>query len=315
MGATFGHYRHIHLIGTGVMANVFEAEDTRTGARVAMKLITQHKAGGSLDLYLARLEQEAACLEALKQGRVPTFIEYVETNAHGYIIMELFKGGMTLSHLLRQEGKLPRERSLNIALEIAQVIAQANALGIIHRDIKPDNIYVLERGKGSIRVLDFGISIPPSHRRRTYTSPGRFMGTPAYASPHHAEHSSRADSRDEAWSISAILYLMLTGTHAYPQEQAEDVMRAIRSKVLPPRKDLADDTWDIIKRGLAADRNEQYASVADLQKALECTLSGEDRPPVVAPTPPSSGTQPRYLAIAVLAMLVMVGLSVIYHFH
>lgn len=293
MGAQFGPYKLGPVIGTGVHANVFRATHEGTGAVVALKLVTPKKAGSALDRYLARLAQEADCLKLLNDSRcpgVPRFIEYGEvTEKHGYIAMELLEGE-TLTHLVKREGKLSRERSLEIAYAVARAITYANSHGIIHRDIKPDNIFILK--EGGVRVLDFGISIPPPHKRRIRTNPDVFMGTAAYASPHHGSDSRIADGRDEAWSMSAVLYLMLTGTHAYPHEDACEVRKAIHALELPPRGDLDDAVWRIISRGLS-DRAHQYPSAKKFLWDIKCAQSTRSPHIRIA------------LAVAVCALLIL----------
>lgn len=296
------------------MANVFEAKNYETGELVALKIVTQRIAGEALPYFLAHLAQEANCLQALADSgccQVPHFIEFHEVKEYGYIAMELLSGN-TLTRVLKQ-GPLSRERSLNIAIKVARTISQANALGIIHRDIKPDNIFILQKD-GDVRIIDFGLALVPDSMRHVAPNPDIFMGSPAYASPFHGRHASQIDGRDEAWSIAVILYEMLTGRRAYPADDPRMAREAINSLRLPPRSDLDDAIWSIISRALS-DRQTQYSSVAELQTDLERVLNG--LPPLPVPVPPRSRLkralrQRIWLVIAVSSVFALIVLRSFY---
>lgn len=271
-GDRLGSYVILSCIGSGAAGFVYKARHVDTGSVVAIKLITlarvPDKSLPLLRALLARLAQEANCLRRLRRYRVgfPRVIACEIAETYGYIVMELLSGE-SLAQLIEREAPLSRYRSLKIAISVATAIDAANTLGIFHRDIKPGNIFISE--SGDVHVLDLGLAKMRSGsrrlRRRVVTPLGAFIATPAYSSSHQARFSSDVDGSDEAWSIAAVLYEMLTGIRVRPEPfRLEDMLEG----KMPPRNGISLRLWRVVSRALSVDRSTQYSSVSALRADL-----------------------------------------------
>jgi serine/threonine protein kinase/tetratricopeptide (TPR) repeat protein len=215
---TVSHYRIIEKLGEGGMGVVYVAEDTHLGRRVAIKFLS------SLDhSYRARFLREARAVSALTHPNIATVFDYGETpEGQPYIVMELIKGE-TLSELL-QEGPLAHKQAVRIVSSIAEALGEAHHQGIVHRDVKPSNIVITERGQ--VKVLDFGL-VKQLHEQYTFggdpnvstlrprlTRSDVVVGTPLYLSPEQAT-GKPVDGRSDLFALGALLYECLTGQSAF----------------------------------------------------------------------------------------------------
>ena len=218
-GRTIAHYQVLSLIGLGGMGEVYLAEDTRLGRKVALKLLPDYLAGDAQRVI--RFQREAHAASALNHPNIITVYEIGQLAEHYYIAMEYVDGETLREHMHRDGVTLPK--LLRYLQQVAEGLAKAHAAGIVHRDLKPDNIMVTRDGYA--KVLDFGLAkltgrnvdfgmtseqtaplqsrsstpqspmrIPPS------TSPGMVMGTVGYMSPEQAR-GSKVDGRTDIWSL------------------------------------------------------------------------------------------------------------------
>ena len=295
LGKTVGRYRVLAPLGAGGMGEVYLAQDTVLGRKVALKLLPAYFTKDPE--RLRRFEQEARSASALNHPNIVTVHEIGQDGAFHFITQE-FVEGVTLGTYLA--GKHPAlEEVLEICMQVASALAAAHAKGIVHRDIKPDNIMV---HKGShlgrqnyVKVLDFGIAkladLPAAAMKAEATTrlfvkteEGRTIGTAVYMSPEQARGES-VDARTDIWSLGVVLYEMLTGKQPFTGGSSQDVIASILRDDLPPLPLESPEglKW-ILKKTLRKDRDERYqtarelfSDLHDLHGQLQETQSSADR--------------------------------------
>jgi serine/threonine-protein kinase len=213
-----GQYRVDHLIGQGGMAAVWAGTNEHTGKRVALKVIL-------LSLSTTREAQDLFHGEALAASRVnhPNVVTVFDVIGHegmACIVMEMLDGE-TLAHYLAREGALSVDRATALLLPAMRGVAAANAQGVVHRDLKPQNIFICSEPDGRIvttKVLDFGISVIVERGIDTSSAPKSALGTPGYMSPEHILGAANIDGRADVYGFGLLLYESLTGKMAFPGE-------------------------------------------------------------------------------------------------
>jgi serine/threonine protein kinase len=220
IGGKIGHYRVLSLLGAGGMGEVYLAEDSKLGRKVALKLLP---ADLTVDAdRLRRFEQEARAASSLNHPNIITIFEIGQEGASHYIATEFIEGE-TLRRRM-EGGRIGLDLALDIAAQIAAALAAAHLRGIAHRDIKPENVMV--RRDGIVKVLDFGLaklieppepastpvvnSQAPTLIKAASTRSGILIGTPRYMSPEQAR-GERVDARADIFSLGSALYEMITG--------------------------------------------------------------------------------------------------------
>lgn len=268
-----GHYRILEKLGAGGMGEVYLAEDMKLGRKVAIKILSEEYTTNRDRLH--RFEQEASAASNLNHPNILTIHEVGIDNGRHYIATE-FIDGVTLRHkAMASDLEIPQ--ILDIAVQVASALEEAHVAGIVHRDVKPDNIMV--RRNGYVKVLDFGLAkltetvdrspsdAEASTRVLVQTDAGVVMGTSHYMSPEQAR-GRPVDARSDIWSLGVVLYELVAGRTPFEGETSTDVIVAITQKEPPPLARFAPNVpaeleW-IIMKALRKDRDERYQTIKEL---------------------------------------------------
>ena len=311
VGKKVSHYRVLEVIGGGGMGMVYKAEDLKLGRQVAVKFLPEELASDSVALQ--RFEREAQTASALNHPNICTIHQIAEYEGQPFIVMELLEGSTLLHQLSLTESKaIPMVSLLEIALQICDGLQAAHDKGIIHRDVKPANIFLTKRGP--VKILDFGLaklasteeigeigspegaditsagSKQPSSERHTETSRGVHtnltgtgiaIGTTGYMSPEQVS-KEKLDARTDLFSFGLVLYEMAAGRRAFTGETAAVVHNAILNQTPALARDLNSavprglDT--VITKALEKDRSRRYQSAAEMREDIE-RIQRETQPP------------------------------------
>ncbi len=303
IGRTLGHYRIDEEIGRGGMGVVYKAHDLRLGRTVALKFLSPDltRDSGAKERFLS----EARAVSALDHPNVCTLHEIAETeDGRTYLVLAYYPGE-TLARKI-ERGPLPVEQALDLALQVARALSRAHESGILHRDVKPANVVVTERGEA--KVLDFGVAKLSEATRRTLT--GDSLGTPAYMSP-EAIRGEKVDARSDLWSLGVLLYECLAGAPPFGAGGPQTAMYAILNEPPAPlaklRSDLPDGLVELVSRLLEKERNQRPPSAEAVVRALEAILRGAA--PVRGARP--SGSRARRVLPAAAAVVVLVAVLLV----
>jgi serine/threonine protein kinase len=272
-------FRIVRLLAEGGMGSVYEAVDRQLGRAVALKVIRARVA--DFQTARERFLREARAAAALEHDHIVPIYQVGEHNGIPYLTMPLL-GGEILNDRLQRGPRLSSTEVLRIAREVAEGLAAAHAHGLIHRDIKPTNIW-LDAGTGRARILDFGLARVANEAARL-TQDGSILGTPAYMAPEQARGSEYLDERSDLFSLGSVLYRMVTGRLAFPAENAAELILAlVNQDPVPPRTldaTVPQALNDLILSLLAKDpagRPGSAALAVEAIQAIEESTAQDDR--------------------------------------
>src|SRR5438874_3540995 len=233
MAETLGSYRLIDRLGAGGMGEVWRAEDTRLMRQVAIKILSERIANDPE--WKARFMREARTIAQMNHPNIATIYSIEQEADKLFIVMELVEGE-SLGTILARGPLTPRE-AVRIMRQVGEALAEAHDKGVVHRDVKPDNIIV---GKRAVKVLDFGIAkqVVSTGDAPTLTQAGLIVGTPFYMSPEQALGRT-VDTRSDLFSVGVVLYELLTGKRPFEGESVTETMMNIIMQEAPDHGTLA----------------------------------------------------------------------------
>jgi len=324
IGHSLNHYQVLSLLGAGGMGEVYLAQDTSLGRKVALKLLPAEFTKDPD--RVRRFKQEARAASALNHPNIITIYEIGETQTEAgglHFIATEFIDGQTLRERMKQHPPKLAE-SLDVALQVASALAAAHEAGIVHRDIKPEN--VMARKDGLVKVLDFGLAKPAAPRVATggsdaptapqiSTQSGMVIGTVAYMSPEQAR-GLKVDRRTDIFSLGVMLYEMLAGRRPFEGATMSDAIAALLSAEPPPLGQLCAEApaelEQIVGKCLAKDREDRRQTAEELIAELKAVRHGSQAEGAVASrrieATGAKFASWRWPVVAAIAAMLIVGL-------
>ena len=324
VGETIAHYRVLKRLGAGGMGEVYLAEDERLKRRVALKILPPELAGSPE--RLERFQREAEAVAALNHPNIVTIHSIESVEGLRFLTMELVDGP-TLRQLLDRADPLPVADVLDLALQIAEGLAEAHAAGIVHRDLKPGNVMVAPNGR--VKLLDFGLARTAGplqagggqpQPRTPITKDGAILGTVAYMSPEQLA-GRPVDSRSDIFSLGIVLFELATGRHPFPAETEASILAKILERepddLLELRPDLPRPLERLVARCLEKDPAKRHQDTAQLARDLRRLRRAEKATSTTALRPSLDGSVPspgrRSVLAAAAAIALVLGALGLWH--
>jgi serine/threonine-protein kinase len=316
-GTQLGSYKITAPLGAGGMGEVYQAQDTKLGRDVAIKVLPEAFAHDPEKL--SRFQREAKLLASLNHPNIATIHGLEDSGGTSYLVMELVPGE-NLAERVRREGAVPVEEALTIAKQIAEALEYAHEHGVIHRDLKPANVKLTSEGK--VKVLDFGLAKAFAGDASTEdmtnsptlsmaaTMQGVILGTSAYMSPEQARGKT-VDKRTDIWAFGCVLYELLTGKQTFHGEDVTDILAAVvRAEpdwtALPAN--ISPSIRVLLQRCLRKDRRQRLSDATDVRIEIEDAIAAPKDSGATQAAPPS--TSKLLLGIGAVAAVLAVLLGV-----
>uniref|UniRef100_A0A7C4LLH5 non-specific serine/threonine protein kinase n=1 Tax=Schlesneria paludicola TaxID=360056 RepID=A0A7C4LLH5_9PLAN len=291
------HFRILKLLGQGGMGAVYLAEDTRLGRKVALKTMRPDLAAkpGAKERFL----REARLAAALEHDHICSIYHVGEADGTPYLAMPFLKG-QSLEDLIGRNPKLAPAQVIRLGIQIAAGLAAAHDKGLIHRDIKPGNLWIDPTAGGRVKILDFGLA-RSSETDTGLTQSGTILGTPAYMAPEQAK-GDKVDARADLYSLGVVLYRLATGELPLKGKDTMSMLMALGTETPRPAHEVNSEVpaelSALIMRLLAKDRDARPASARQVMQELQglqqagATVSLTLRVPVAAASPPANSDAP-----------------------
>jgi tetratricopeptide (TPR) repeat protein/predicted Ser/Thr protein kinase len=317
IGKTISHYKILEKLGEGGMGVVYKAQDIQLQRPVALKFLPPHVSDDAEEK--ARFMQEAQSASVLNHPNVTT-IYGIEDSPNGIFIAMEYVEGETLKHMVEKE-PLSVKKALDVGIQICEGLAMAHERGLVHRDIKSDNIMVTPRGQ--VKIMDFGLAKLKGAVRLTDT--GSTLGTAAYMSPEQAS-GEEVDQRSDIFSFGVVLFELLTGKLPFRGEHAAAIVYSIMNEMPEPlaayRANLPEGFQRMVDKALEKERDERYQHIDDLladlrreKKSLEyektARMTARGTPAQVAgfaPAAPAAPARRKILPFVIPASVVFVAI-------
>jgi serine/threonine protein kinase len=269
-----GKYRVEERLSVGGMGTVYRGTHILMDKKVAIKVLRPSLAAD--EKIVARFSREARAASRISHPHALSVTDFGEDEGGVVFLIMEFLNGRTLKQVIRQEAPLPLPRVVAIMKQVGSALDAAHAEGVVHRDLKSDNIMLLNtNGADYAKVLDFGIAkiMEPTGEEDTgLTSPDLIIGTPQYMSPEQCSQSEQIDSRSDIYSLGVILYEMLVGHVPFVGDSPTAVMlkhlQELPASVLAERKDLPNGVGTVVAKALAKRREDRYQTAAELIEDL-----------------------------------------------
>jgi len=276
-----GKYKILREIGRGGMGVVYKALDTKDNKQVALKVLPQSMVDKESTV---RFNREAAACEKLDHPNILKVYEHGSTEGNHFIAME-FIDGQSLKVIAKEKGKFPEKDALQIIAQVLSGLGYAHTLGMVHRDVKPQNIMVDKSGRTVI--MDFGLVQVAGVTHLTKT--GGSMGTSEYMSPEQID-TQEVDSRSDLYSLGATLYEMIAGVAPFTGDNAQAILMKHKFETAPEIPGISAEADKIVRKALTKNVAERYQKAEDMLADIEKIIG----PVFVAPTPVNEvGTRQR----------------------
>jgi serine/threonine protein kinase len=263
-----GKYRLVRLIGDGGMGEVWVAQHLVLGVEVAVKLTRPALLGTAAR---ARLVHEARVLARLSHPSIVRVLDSgTSESGFPFMVMELLRGP-SLRQTIAARGRLSPQAAARILLPVASALATAHEHGVVHRDLKPDNIILVPETSGALlpKVFDFGIATSCAPAEEVFVEEGTLVGSPEYMSPEQALGGTEIDARTDVWAFCVLFHELCTGRSPFWRPTVQETLRAVAFEAAPPPP-LSDDLAlsSILARGLARDRQQRWPTMRELGQHL-----------------------------------------------
>jgi eukaryotic-like serine/threonine-protein kinase len=278
-------WKLVRLLGEGGMGAVYEADSLRGEGKRAIKLL--HPEFAHEEQILQRFFAEAQATRGFSHPNIASVYEAVRAeDGTPYLVMELLQG-VPLSAYIDQGNPIPPQQAAPLVYEVLQALMAAHAYKVVHRDLKPDNLFLVRDARGAFRVkvLDFGIAkvMDVAGGMGSKTRTGTLLGTPGYMSPEQIKNSKGVDARSDLWSVGVIFYEMLTTTQPFPAENEFARLTAVLTTEVVPIEQVAPHlaAWGpFFQRALAKDLGQRFQTAEEMAQALSSTAryTGAARP-------------------------------------
>ncbi len=302
IGALLGKYRLLRRIGRGGMGAVYEAEDPSLGRVVALKVLLPELAERAD--AAKRFEIEARAAARLNHPNVVAVYDVGVERGTAWLVMERVRGESAQARI-QERGPLPWREATATVADVCRGLAAAHEAGLIHRDIKPANLLLLEDGRA--KLADFGLAKILDGSSPALTGSGYVLGTPHFMSPEQG-NGTAANERSDLYSVGATYYALLTGQPPYPGTTPLQVLHAHFSGPIPDprtvRPGVPEPCAAVIRRAMAKDPADRYASAGEMLAALEATLGDQAQPTARSSAPGRPRPSARAWLAAVVLLLV-----------
>jgi TolB-like protein/Flp pilus assembly protein TadD len=294
-----GPYEILELLSAGGMGEIYRARDTRLGREIAVKVLPPAFARDRV--RVARFEKEARTAGLLNHPNIVSVHDVGVHDGISFVVSELVDG-FTLRTAMR-DGPVPVARASAWVAQIARGLAAAHQHGVVHRDVKPENVMLTRDGR--VKILDFGVAKLESPltgaegdtvETGSYTAPGTLLGTIAYMSPEQVR-GEPVDQRTDIFSLGVLLYELLAGRHPFSRGSAADTLSAILRDAPPALSAIPAGLDLVLRRSLDKSREARFQSAGDMADALETVARPGPGVSALPPSPPGAGETVRTIAV------------------